>query len=569
MSQLYGLPILAWWSLVIIVPMALALRRMRRHGSDWRTRLKNWLGRNLWPDVTDTATKKLITPDAFDYALDGMDAVEIGILVFDASDRLVMTNLSARKLLDTVGKLENHPHTPHAPSTLYYFELIRAIALSHTVDMGMNNTKQWLAARAKGHGRGTHQLRSRFAKRRDLSNYRISLARWRLCFILHRCHGLAPPRRTYCPKCLAVDQNFGLNWRGHLRVDRRQRLVVWNTQFLTLFGIAPRDAWVGRALSDFEGLPASRNLTISTQDSEQFLVDFDSDADDNYEFTVPSGKIIEVRAIPVRNFYWFILSLILPPANRSNKNSRPAKEQAEISNRSKSNFLANMSHELRTPLNAIIGFSEIIANQSMGEINNEKYLEYANDIHASGQHLLGVINDILDLSKVEAGKLELFDEQLDLGKIIDDSIRLIIDRAHKKQITVTHLKSPIPPIIIADPRYMKQILLNILSNAEKFTLAQGTITIFTEIAGNGDLLLVISDSGIGIAAPDIERALSPFGQVDTNLNRQYQGTGLGLPLTQSLVEKHGGNFTLNSILGRGTDVIIRLPATRVVTTPIA
>ena len=542
---------------------------MRTHGRDWRARLIKWLGESFWDNRTDIATKNLITPDAFDYALDGIDAVEIGILVFDANDRLVMTNLSARKLLDTVGKLENHPHTPHAPSTLYYFELIRAIALSHTVDMGMHNTKQWLAARAKGHGeaRTSYDLALQSGAIYQIIEYRL---RDGGCVL--SCTDVTASRHReehIAQNALLLTKTLASIGEGICVFDRRQRLVVWNTQFLTLFGIAPRDAWVGRALSDFEGLPASRNLTISAQDSEQFLVDFDSDADDNYEFTVPSGKIIEVRRHTSPEFLLVYTFVDITARKQVEQKFQAAKEQAEISNRSKSNFLANMSHELRTPLNAIIGFSEIIANQSMGEINNEKYLEYANDIHASGLHLLGVINDILDLSKVEAGKLELFDEQLDLGKIIDDSIRLIRDRAHKKQITVTHLKSPIPPIIIADPRYMKQILLNILSNAEKFTLAQGTITIFTEIAGNGDLLLVISDSGIGIAAPDIERALSPFGQVDTNLNRQYQGTGLGLPLTQSLVEKHGGNFTLNSILGRGTDVIIRLPATRVVTTPIA
>ena len=240
-----------------------------------------------------------------------------------------------------------------------------------------------------------------------------------------------------------------------------------------------------------------------------------------------------------------------------------AKDQAETASRAKSEFLANMSHELRTPLNAILGFAEIIRERLLGPIA-DRYAEYANDIHSSGTHLLGIINDILDLSKVEAGRLELVEEIVDVRGIVKSVALLLRERVATAGLS---LKVELPDALLlirADQRKLKQVLMNLLSNAVKFTPSGGEITVRVCLPSELGLVLEVQDTGIGIAAEDIARALSPFGQVDSRLSRRYEGTGLGLPLARALVELHGGTLALCSTPGQGTTVRATLPADRLV-----
>ncbi len=241
-----------------------------------------------------------------------------------------------------------------------------------------------------------------------------------------------------------------------------------------------------------------------------------------------------------------------------------AKEQAELANRAKSEFLANMSHELRTPLNAVIGFSELIENQVFGPVGNEKYLEYAKDIQTSGQHLLKLINDILDLSKIEAGKLELYEENVDVAVVIDACLMLVRERAESAGVAITHRLPKTLPRIRVDERKLKQILINLLSNAVKFTPEGGRVTLRVAVGPRRGFVIKVSDTGIGIAPDDVQRALAPFGQVDSALSRRFEGTGLGLPLTKALVEMHGGDLEIESTLDVGTTVIVRFPPRRIV-----
>ena len=248
---------------------------------------------------------------------------------------------------------------------------------------------------------------------------------------------------------------------------------------------------------------------------------------------------------------------------RQEEELRLAKEAAELANRSKTEFLANMSHELRTPLNAIIGFSEIIKNQLLGPVGATRYREYATDIYRSGTHLLDIINDILDLSKLEAGKLDLHEREISVPDVVEDCLRLVRERAHQAGLRLTTEIAPDLPHLWADQRLVKQILLNLLSNAIKFTARGGQVTVAARIADSGELALVVADTGIGMSAADIEIALTPFGQVDSALTRRHQGSGLGVPLVKSLIERHGGRLAIASQPGAGTAATVFFPVPRV------
>ncbi len=240
-----------------------------------------------------------------------------------------------------------------------------------------------------------------------------------------------------------------------------------------------------------------------------------------------------------------------------------ALESAAAASQAKSQFLATMSHELRTPLNAVIGFSEILANESFGPLGDTRYKEYAKTVQDSGRHLLGLINDVLDFSKVDAGRLDLQEEELDLDNVIRASLLMVDGQAEAARVRLaSHVSSDLP-YLRADQRRVRQVLLNLLSNACKFTPADGEIRVSAFRTPEG-IAIAVEDTGIGIAAEDIPRALERFGQVDNALSRKYEGTGLGLPLSKRLMELHGGSLELTSTVGVGTIVTVTFPQARLI-----
>jgi two-component system cell cycle sensor histidine kinase PleC len=242
---------------------------------------------------------------------------------------------------------------------------------------------------------------------------------------------------------------------------------------------------------------------------------------------------------------------------------REAREVAEIASRTKSEFLANMSHELRTPLNAVLGFSEVITDALMGPVDN-RYREYARDIHNAGQHLLSLINDVLDLSKIEVGRLELNLEPVAIEPLIQGCCRVVAERAKRTDVALRVELAAGLPDVSADALRLRQVVLNLLSNAVKFTAPGGRVTVAAVVSATGGVTIAVEDTGIGMRPEDIAVALEPFRQVDSSMTRRYEGTGLGLPLAKTLTELHGGTLEIESALGVGTVARVHLPEERVI-----
>ncbi len=359
--------------------------------------------------------------------------------------------------------------------------------------------------------------------------------------------------------------------QGLAMFDVNQRMIICNQRFLDLYNLPASMAQPGTELAEILSCTADmeelapeqakalrhRRLATAAMPEETTMQDF-----------LSNGRVINVVHRPMPGGGSLATYDDVTGSYSAERQLRIAKEEAELASRAKSDFLANVSHELRTPLNAIIGFSEIIKDQLFGPMGNQRYREYAIDIHDSGTHLLSLINDILDLSKIEAGKFELHEEAIDLERATKSCFRIMRDRAEEAGVVLEHRFPAQVPNLKADPRAVKQILLNLLSNAVKFTDPGGRVLVYSSINQEGGLVLHVEDTGIGIAEADIAKAMAPFGQVDSSLSRKYEGTGLGLPLTRHLVDLHDGDLTLNSNMGQGTHVSICFPSQRVLSAPL-
>ncbi len=357
--------------------------------------------------------------------------------------------------------------------------------------------------------------------------------------------------------------------------DSRRRLILWNRKFRDFFDFAEGNLKPGMSYAAVEQAAARSIQTVHG----------DTGAGDAYEIELGDGRWLHYseRATADGGLVSFgadITDLKRHEAALTENESQlrntvsdlqesqariadlakkyeQEKIRAEEANRSKSEFLANMSHELRTPLNAINGFSEIMLREMFGPLGDERYVGYTNDILSSGQHLLELINDILDMSKIEAGKMTLQTEATDAAELVEQCLRIVRGRADERQLQLRADVSDLPEIEL-DPRAFKQVVINLISNAVKFTPEGGHVTVRGFLSGVG-VAFQVADTGIGIAAEDLPRLGRPFEQIESQHSKSYQGSGLGLALSRSLIELHGGSLTIESTLGEGTTVSFVLP----------
>jgi PAS domain S-box-containing protein len=356
---------------------------------------------------------------------------------------------------------------------------------------------------------------------------------------------------------------------GFVLYDAADRLVLWNDKWFELHKMSADIIGIGTRFEDLIRTNVARGLYPEAAGCEEAFVQGcigrHREPGEPIVHRFAGGRWIIVREARTANGGTFTVNIDVTDIKNAERAAQEARLRAETADNSKSEFLANMSHELRTPLNAIIGFASVMEAESFGSLGSEKYNKYTQYIGQSGRHLLALISDILDLSKVEAGAEELHEEDIDVRMVSESVVRLVSDRAVKEGVRIA-LQAPAElPALRADARKLNQVLFNLLTNAIKFTREGGQVALALSCGPEGGHVFEVSDTGIGIAPENLPKVLSKFGQVDSSLTRRHEGTGLGLPLTKALVELHGGTFEIESEVDVGTTVTVRFPVGRIVT----
>lgn len=346
------------------------------------------------------------------------------------------------------------------------------------------------------------------------------------------------------------------------------RLIICNSKFREFYGYSDEEAAPGAHRRDLGKLDIERNAVIVEQELAHDYVERREDMiagpPESFVVTLRDGRILLLSDRKTDSGGIVSIQSDITKLKDAEAAISAAKDEAQSANRAKSEFLAHMSHELRTPLNSILGFTQVMKEQVFGPLGDEKYLDYAMNVNHSGQHLLALINDILDISKVEAGEITLEEETFDLQEAIAACIEMVTGQAGEPEdriafeavTNVRHFKG--------DARIIKQVILNLLSNATKFTPAEKAVTVATDLDSEGCVSIVVADEGCGIAGEDIPKILEPFGQVRHSSHQAHAGTGLGLSLSKMLTELHGGTLAIDSTLDKGTTVTLRFPLERTV-----
>lgn len=366
-------------------------------------------------------------------------------------------------------------------------------------------------------------------------------------------------------RALLIDALESIN-EGFVLYDAEGELIICNSKFKEFYGYSDEEARPGVHRRDLGVLDIERNAVIVDQELAQDYVERREDLitgpPESFVVRLRDGRILLLNDRKTDSGGIVSIQSDITDLKRAEAAISAAKDEAQTANRAKSEFLAHMSHELRTPLNSILGFTQIMREQVFGPLGDERYLEYAMNVNHSGQHLLDLINDILDISKVEAGEVTLDEEIFDLQATLLSCISMVtgqtgvpVDRiGFDVAVDIARFKG--------DKRIIKQVILNLLSNASKFTPADRPITVTAEREASGGISIEVADKGCGIARDDIAKVLEPFGQVRSGAHQAHAGTGLGLSLSKMLTELHGGSLSIDSELDEGTRVTLRFPPAR-------
>lgn len=585
-------------------------RWIRTSGRPFYSDTGTFLGyRGIAIEITEQEESKLRASAAENRLLTAIDSISEGFLLWGEDDRLVLHN---RALLDLLPFLADHCH-PGLPYT-DFLRLLSAALLPETDEFTLSERSalesRWLSQHtSEGYvvrelafpqeryiletGRRTHDgltvsvyadFTERKAAEMALSASEADLR------TLHRI--TSAPNRGLDEKLAALlrfgNQRFGMTTAFLMRVEGDQAVfeevmapagslargmsmplaeTLCQYAVETLEPIAVPDTldpfWQAQVAAacgaESENLPVPVRsyigMRVMVRNTVYGVLGFCADAARPRPFSATDAEIIKLMALwtGAELAHWQVETEL-----------RTARDHADAANRTKSEFLANMSHELRTPLNAIIGFSEVMASEMFGPVGSPKYKDYAGSIHESGRHLLDIINDILDVSKIEAGQLVLAEEPVDLEDLLQASLRLVRERAMTGSVSLSLSCGSALPRLYADQRRLKQVLLNLLSNAIKFTLPGGAVTACVDWQREDGLSISVTDTGIGMTEAEITIALTPFRQVDSGLARRQEGTGLGLPLTKALVALHDGILSVHSTPGTGTTVTVWFPPERLI-----
>ncbi len=364
---------------------------------------------------------------------------------------------------------------------------------------------------------------------------------------------------------LLLTSIFDVSEVGILVSDRNRRIVKVNDSFERIYGWNRKDS-LGK---DFVDFVTEDERELAESNHETFITDGER-ASGEVKILRKNGTIANVifttATLQLSHGRRFQVTTLVDITDRKQLeySLRLAKEQADAANHSKSAFLANMSHELRTPLNAIIGFSEMMMKETFGPMGHEKYAEYMGDVHLSARHLLEIINEVLDMSKIEAGRVELHEQDVDIIALCDSVVRIVTSRVFSSNLKIEFADVKNFPKLFADPRLVRQILINLVTNAVKYSSKGGTIKVMPTVEASGEIMITVQDEGVGIPEDRIQEAMEPFGQINEHTTSSvYQGTGLGLPLAKAMTEMHGGQLRLTSKVDEGTTVTIIFPKQRV------
>jgi signal transduction histidine kinase len=498
--------------------------------------------------------------------------LDAGFMMFDDTDHLVYVNEAARRIF---------PKARDAMVPGAYFEdILRAGVNRGAVPAAADDPEAWIADRVDRHlnppGPFTMQLET--GARVRGREHRLDNGWIVACYAAaelvetsardNQSPITGPLRETLASLGGSLNEAIDTLPQAFALFDRDQCLVIANARFKGLFPSFAERIRPGLTFQNFAESEARSGLIADAIGEESRWIQERcarfTRADGVLRQMTIGGRTLETGEYTLKDGGVALIHHDVTEQARTEKELLTAKDAAELADRAKSQFLANMSHELRTPLNAVIGFAEVLRDELFGPLGDPQYQDFVADIHDSGQHLLEMIDDILDLSKMEVGQRELNAVPMDISRTIGSAIRMVRQRAERAQVDVSADTSDGIPPFSGEERGIKQVLLNLLSNAIKFTPEGGEISVVTQPSADGGLVITVTDNGLGMPRGEIELAFAPFVQLDSTHSKHYEGSGLGLPLVKSLVEMHGGTVRIESELDQGTSVILHFPAERMV-----